>query len=83
MFSTCQTISSLNETRIALIRNGADSATVNRAYNKRKQELLSGSANNFKRVQFIPVTVNNPKTYRGDFGIRLGEDNYTLYVDYE
>ena len=61
MFDDCTSLAELNAARIKAVNSGKDLITVNNAYNKRRQEIMS-QRNDFKKLQpiFIKAVIHIP-----------------------
>lgn len=64
MFDDCTSLAELNAARIKAVNSGKDLITVNNAYNKRRQEIMS-QRNDFKKLQPIFIKARTVTMFQG------------------
>lgn len=57
MFSQCKSLEELSSSRVSILQSGVNPLEVNKSYEKRKREILSGASLGYKRVKFVSVPI--------------------------
>lgn len=79
MFEGVSSVEELNKERVEALRRGVTPLEANKAYAKRKAEIMSGQARPFKRLVFESPEPAESGVIIALHGVSF--DEYTLYIE--
>ena len=79
MFEGVSSVEELNKERVEALRRGVTPLEANKAYAKRKAEIMSGQSRSFKRLTFESPEASEAGVVVALQGVTF--DAYTLYIE--